>query len=368
MRNLLIKIYSWFNNDKFKISLLAALIFLSVFTIYVLQPIVRGDTSTYIEAMKVLKTGVAPADFIPNRIISTYLGLRSIMLINVFVNNLFVSWLILNSFLYIAMGMSFYSLLIKIVDNARTAFLGTLFLMTNYAAVIFSFNYQMDIGGWAFYVATLYFSYKYLETRCDKWLWTATLLVALGGLFKEYAFLAYTVIFGLIIFVEWRRWGEMIKKIFLTGLLAFIPMLIINLYAFFKYHYTYLNWFIPATQLYPELNRPIEYLKSFGSLYTFGWFLFLGGLYLFLKRFKETLRDQKLLFIWLVVISSLAVFVWPVVTRVLFITLPAVVLISSLFIKKFDKWWYLVVLLLIPYVLSSYFMDSFILNFINLPF
>jgi 4-amino-4-deoxy-L-arabinose transferase-like glycosyltransferase len=368
MKKLLIKIYYFFGNDRFKISLLFLLIFLSIFSIFAFRPEVSGDSISYVQAIEVIKTGISPDGFIPYRIITTFLGLLSVIAINVLVNNLLASWLILNSLLYIAMGIFFYSLLLKIIDNSRTTFLGTLFLVTNYAAVVFSFHYLMDVGGWAFYVASLYFSFRYLETKENKWLWLSAILVGTGGLFKEYAFLAYVVIFGLIIYTNWKQWPKIIKQIFFSGLLAFGPMIVINTYAFFIYHYTYLSWY-SAQSVYVYQNKLIEYIKSFGALYNFGWFLFIGGTYLLLKRSKEILLDQKLFFIWLVILSALPAFLWAAITeRILFIFIPAFVIISSLFIKKIGKMWYIIIPILIFYALSSYFMDSFILDFVNLPF
>jgi hypothetical protein len=171
----------------------------------------------------------------------------------------------------------------------------------------------------------------------------------------------------LILFAEWGNWRGVIKKICITGFLAFTPMLLINIYSFYVYHGTYLDWFFNQPK-YVYTSRVVEYVKSFGSLYNFGWFIFLGGVYLFFKRLKDIFTDEKILFISLVCLSSLLVFVWPIVTRVLFITMPGAVLISSLFLKKIDKWWYAVVPLLVAYICSSYLMDSFILNFVNLPF
>lgn len=367
MKNLIHKIYSLFGKDQFKISLFFLLIFFSIFSIYIIHPVIESDSVSYVDAMSVLKTGVVPTGFSPYRIVTTYLGLRGIMLVDLFFGNLNISWLLFNSLLYIAMGMFFYSLLVKLIENRRTAFLGTLFLVTNYAGMIFSFHYLMDVGGWAFYIASIYFSFKYLESRKYTWLLIASVLVGLGGLFKEYAYLAYVVVFGLIIFTYWKNWKEILKRIIVTGFLSFTPMLLINIYSHYVYHGTYLDWFFNQP-VYAYKSRLGEYVKAFGSLYNFGWFIFVGGVYLFLKRLKNILSDEKILFIALVCASSLLVFVWPIVTRVLFITIPGVVLISSLFLKKIDKWWYAVVPLLVLYVISSYFMDSFILNFVNLPF
>ena len=358
---------SSFGKDKFKLGLLILLLFLAMFSVFALRPQISGDSVEYVFAMDVLKTGSVPSGFTPNRIITTYLGLQTVIFVDSFIDNLFISWLLVNAFFYIVMGMFFYSLLLKIINNRRATFLGTLFLMTNYAVVVFGLHYLMDMGGWAFYIASLYFSYLYLETSNKRWLMVSSLLVGLGGLFKEYAFLAYVVVFALIAVNYWKKWLEVIKKTVLTSFLAFGPMLAVNLYAYFLYDYTYFDWFF---------NQPIymynsiigEYTKSFGSLYNFGWFLFLGGAYLAIKRSKYVLQDKNIFFIWLVILSSSIVFVWPIVTRVLFITIPGVVLVTSLLLKEIDRYWYAVLPILALYIASTYLMDSFILNFVNLPF
>lgn len=355
--------------DRFKICLFFLLVFLAVISVCIFRPpFIEGDSVSYVQSIQVLKSNIVPVNFVPNRIITTYLGLRSIMLIDLFLNNLQFSWLLLSFIFYLVMGMFFYLLLLRMFEKPIVAFLGTLLLVVNYAAIVFSFHYLMDIEGWALYIVSLYFSYRYLETRNNRWLWISASAVGLGGLYKEYALVAFVVVFGLVVFTEWRHWSEMIKKIFLTAILSLGPVFVINIYSFYAYHYTYLTWFFFTKDYYVHQNKFVEYIKSFGSIYNFGWFIFIGGMILLLKQYKRTLKDQKLFFIWLVCASSLVVFVWPVVTRVLFITMPAVILISTLFIEKNKKRWYLFVPIFILYVLSSFFMDSFILNFINLPF
>lgn len=356
-----------FVKDKFKISLFFLLIFLAGFSIYALEPKISGDGVSYVDGIEVLKTGVEPLGFTPYRIITTYLGLQSIRVIDVVVNDIALSWLLMNSLFYILAGLFFYSLLQRIFLDSKTAFLGTLFLSTNYAILVFGLSNLMDMGGWFFYIASLYYSYRYLEDKENKWLWIASAIVGIGGLFKEYAFLAYVVILGAVIFTEWKNWKEVVKKIFLTGLLAFVPIIVMNIYSFYVYHYTYLSWY-SNQDAYSYQNKIVEYIKSFGSLFNFGWFLFLPGIYILFKRTKEVFHDPRLLFIWLVILSSCVVFVWPVVTRVLFITVPALVLVSSIFIKSIHKSQYLIVGFLVVYTLINYFMDSYVLNFVSLPF
>jgi hypothetical protein len=198
-------------------------------------------------------------------------------------------------------------------------------------------------------------------------------MIGIGGLYKEYAFVAYGILFWLIVYKNWKNWSQIIWKVFLTGCISFAPILLVNVYTYFAFdHYTYVNWYL-AQRVYNFQNRPIEFIKSFGSIYTFGWFLFLPGMWVLFKRSKEIFQNKVIntdtLFLWLVLFSGSAVILWPVVTRVLFITMPGVVLVSSLAIQKLGKnRLYIIVPLLIIYIFTNYLMDAFVLNFVNLPF
>ncbi len=354
--------------DRYKTWLLIILLLLPIFSITVLKPEIEGDSISYVETLGVLKGGITPTHFVPNRLITTYFGLLTIRFADAIFHNLKFSWLLVNSLLYVIMGLFFYSLLQKLFQNKRISFISTLFLVTNYSAVTFGLAYLMDIGGWTFYIISLYFSSLYLETKKTDWLWLSALVLSFGGLFKEYALLGYIVLFGLILFINWKEWRKIAKLTFFTGLITFGPVILINLYSLFVYDYTYFSW-LAVQSKYVYKSRILEYIKSFGSLYNFDWFIFLPGFYLLLKNYKKIFKNESLLFILLVCLSSLPIFLWGAITqRVLFITVPALVLISSLFLKKIDTYWYVVLSLLFLYVLSSFLMDSYILNTVNLGF
>jgi hypothetical protein len=362
-------IFTNFVNDKYKLTLFFILILLVPFSVSVLQPKIAGDSLMYTSGIDFLKTGAVTQDFTPKAILTTYLGLILIILFNFFTHSIVFSWLFLDSVLYVIMGLFFYSLIKRVFFDVKTAFIGTLFLITNYAAISFGLGFLMDIGGWTAYVASLYFSWRYIEDTENKWLYTSSLIVGIGGLYKEYSFVAYVVIFGIILWKDWKNWLEIVKKLLITLFLAFMPFFLMNIYTFYNIdHYTYLNWFKYNKVHYLYQNRLVEFIKSFGSIYNFGWFLFFPGLYIFVKDWRKTLLDKKYLFIWLTIASCLSVLAWPVVTRVLFITMPAVILISCFFIQKIKTKKFIIIPLLLIYVLTSYFMDSFVLNFVNLPF
>lgn len=362
-------------NDKYKILLLFILIFLAVFSVFALQPKIEGDSLLYVSSIEVLKTGIEPVGFIPMMILTTILGLKLIMFFDFFFHNIAISWSVLNGFMFIGMGMFFFFLVRRMFDDSKLAFLSSLFLMTNYAPISFGMAYMMDIGGWAFYIASLYFSYLYLESNenSNRWLYLASLMVGVGGLYKEYAFVAYVIIFGILVFKNWQNWKAIIWKTFYTLLIALGPFVLMNVYTYFNFHqYTYWDWFLHNQKSYTYQNRVVEFIKSFGSIYNIAWPLFIGGFILFFRKvrliFETKNIDKNVLFISLVLLSSFSVLLWPVVTRVLFISMPGIVLVSSLFIKRIRDKNYILIPLLFIYTFLSFLMDAFILDFINLPF
>jgi len=81
------------------------------------------------------------------------------------------------------------------------------------------------------------------------------------------------------------------------------------------------------------------------------------------------MNNKKLVFIFSVLLSSAPAILWPGITqRVLFMVVPGLTILACFFIKKYEKYWYAFVPILALYVLSSFFMDSFILKAVNLPF
>jgi len=360
--------FSSFGRDRFKTYTLLSLLFLTVFSIAVLHPEIKGDGFSYLEMTEILKTGILPDPFFPLRIITGFFGVVFLTLVDSIIQNIHISWLLINSIFYIVMGMVFYALLRKLSRSPEVSFLSTLFLVTNYAAVTAGLGYLMDVSGWMFYVISLYGALRYMQTKNGKWLYLSAVAIGLGGEFKEYALLGYIVLSGCILFVHWRQWIEIVKKLFVSGLIASGPFIAMNIYSLIMYDFTYVEW-LSAQGRYVYEHRILEYIKSFGSLYNFGWLLFFPGLYLLLKDSRKLFQNESVVFMWLALLSFLPVFIWDAITqRILFIATPALIMVSSLFIERMQRHRYLILSLLGLYILSSYLMDAFILDFVNLPF
>jgi 4-amino-4-deoxy-L-arabinose transferase-like glycosyltransferase len=355
-------------------------IFLTVvalFTLYVIAPVptnVYGDfiDGSYWQSMDAVEYGTYEPYFLPNRI-TTGMGL---ILATIAGGHLFGSreftWLLLSVISYVGMSLFFYLLAKRILGNIRAALLSTAIVAFNYGALVWGLNYTADGMGWLFFIAALYFCFRFLEGGGEKWLWWAVASVAIGGVFKEYAPCAYIAIAAVIALWGGYSWQKKILLMGATGILCLVPFILANTYSYFAFHYTYLDWwqYNHTNQVQYPGSYFEEYIKILGGIYTFMWFVFIPGLVLFWKRRKELMNNRALQFIIIAALSSLPVFIWPPFQRIFFITVPAFALICGLYfarMKKSSLLW--VVPLLCLYILAGYLMDTYILPNINVgPF
>lgn len=203
--------------------------------------------------------------------------------------------------------------------------------------------------------------------------WPLVLVVCgVGGLFKEYAFLGVIPIALVLIYENWPRVLAIIKKSVIPALFVLVPILIVYIFVYEKFNYTYATWFSFNEGYYGHSysSKIIEYMKSFGSLYNFLAFFVISGGYYFIRDGKKLVPEKRTrTFILLVIASFLPVFVWPAITqRILFITVPAMIVVASFLFKRFEKKWWIFLPLLALYIVANFTMDAFILPNFNLPF
>jgi hypothetical protein len=339
-----------------------------------LKPHIAGDSFDYLNSIQFLKTGIKSVDFAPNRLLTTFGALELLIFLSFLFHSTVFAWIFINTCFYLIFNFLFYKVLIYIHKDERVALLGTLFLATNYALAVFGLNFLMDMGGWMFYMISIYFSYKYLYYKNRKNILLSALAVGFGVLFKEYAVLGVIPIALILIYENFRKnnYLSSIKNIifnsFFPALLAIVPLTILYFFIYFKFGYTYIDWLQTNNERYPNFNRLNEYIKSFGSLLNFLGVLFLIGLFSLYKKWPE-LEERNKVFITAVFMSFLPLFLWPGITqRVLFISVPALMLVASYGIKRFENKLSIIELLLVVYFLASLFMDSYILIHVNLPF
>ncbi len=329
----------------------------------------EGDTASYLQSIDVLKEGIKSSDFVPNRIVTTFGGLQAIIFFSKIFSSILAGWFVLNHLLFFLSCFVLYRILFLIFGDKDTSLLGALFFAGGYATMNFGLAYLLDMGGWAFYVFSLYFCLKYILSGNKKYILMASALVGFGVLFKEYAGLGAFAVGFSVLYVHWGSIKESTKNLVLPVLFSSLPILTLYAWTYSKFGYTYLDWFSTNDVLYSYtfVTRISEYMKAFGSLFNIFGLVFLFGLYYLWKNWKTL--DQKIkAFIVVTFLSFLPMFFWPAITqRILFVTAPFVVIVACFFINKFEKKIWIFTPVLAIYIVLS-FMTDYLLYTVNLPF
>lgn len=346
----------------------------ALFTLYVMKPVPTNVTGYFIDgsywqSMGAVSGAHVEPYFLPNRI-TTGLGLILAVVLggDIFGSREF-SWMLLSVLSFVGMGLFFFALAKRILGSSRAALLSTIILTFNYGALVWGLNYTVDGMGWFFFIGALYCCYRFLEGAGERWLWGAVLLVAAGGVFKEYAPCAYIAIGCSILLWQGYSWPKKLFLGFTMGVLCLVPAILANVYSFVAFNYTYIDWWAynHTNQVQYPGSYFEEYIKILGGIYNFAWFLAIPGLLIFWKRRGELLQNRALQFIIIAALASLPVFIWPPFQRIFFITVPAFALISGLyFAKSGRRSLFIIVPLLCAYVLAGYLMDTYILPNINI--
>jgi len=354
---------------------LTCLSVLALVSLFLLPHRIEGDAVTYVDAIHVLNgapltTVIGPTDYAVHRIMTTFIGLEIINILSFVFGSIPLAWLIWATFLYFLVNIVFYKLLLKMFGNHTTACFGGLFFAANYAMFVFGPTFFMDIGGWFFYTLSIYLLYTYIQSGKKKDLLASALAISVGAFFKENALVAYVPFFFVVLYENYRLPLTFFKKIIPLSLIIFVPIMVHQVCIYWVFGETYLRWIEINHSVYVYANIWAEYLKSLGSLLNLLIPVSLVGVYYFAKAVKSKAIDTKrVLFIAAVLISSIPALMWPGITqRVLFMVVPGLVILASFAIDRYRKYWYVFAVLLVVYALSSFYMDSFILNFVELPF
>lgn len=367
--------------NKYFLLFIMALVVFSIIALFAFDhSVISGDAISYIDAMEIISGSPAPIDltakeFAVHRILTTFLGLDVIIILSLILGKITTAWLLFDSLLYFGINIIFYFLIRKIFKSDKTSLICGLLFASNYAMITAGIGYFMDIGGWFFYILSIYFLYSYVESGSKRELLISALAITAGAFFKENALVAFLPFASILLFENYLSPLIFLKKILPYSLAIFIPITIHHIDVFIIFHRGYLYWVNLNQEVYHYSSRIVEYIKSFGSLLNFLIPISLLGLLYFIKMLRLKLdlgidwNHKKTVFLSSVLASSIPAIMWPGITqRVLFMVVPGLIIFGGFLIKKYEKYWYLFIIPVIFYALSNFFMDSFILNFVNLPF
>lgn len=351
-------------------------IVMAAIAILSLQPRVmpESDTLSYLAAMEALEPGSgSSADAFAYRTVVAGGGLWTVIGLSKISGSYESAWLFLNIMFYLISSILIYEIVRRLHGSHKVALISMTFLAGNYAMITYGLGYFMDIGGWLSYLVSALLVFLYSQSGARKFLWLTGLAIGLGGLFKEHAFLGAFLVFFYLAFENWRSPLEFLKKILPPAIIAAVPVAILHWIVYAKYNFTYLEWLSLNQAHYVYGSRIIEFIKAYGSLLNLLAILAIVGLVYFFKYRREVVVSpgpgkNNWTFVVCLFLSMLPVMFWPAITqRILFISVPAVVVLASYLFKRFESRLYIFWPVAVLYFVLSLYMDSFILNAVNLP-
>lgn len=361
----------------FPLFVLCLMLFASI-SLFVSPHVIEGDAVGYINAMQVFAGG-EPTNFADgelthmvttHRILTTPLSIETLRLLSEFFGSITTGWLVWDTIFFFGVNILFFLLLASLFESSRVAFIGGIFFAGNYSMVAQGLNFFVDIAGWFFFVLSIFFVYQYLHSGAYKHIFFAALAVAVGVFFKENAIVGAIPIAIVLLYENIRSPLRFLLRSVPLGLMVLLPLVAYHIKVYLQYEYVYTEWIQLTRDLYHYPSRILEYVKSLGSLLTFLAPVSLMGAWYFVRPSGSFVLDTKTrVFIISIVLSALPALAWQGITqRVLFMVVPAVVILACVFVKRYEQYWYAFLPVVTLYVFAGFFMDSFILDFVNLPF
>lgn len=346
--------------------LLGGTITLYLFSLLYLQPPfdTAGDAPGYLQAMQVLAGTPASEVFTPNRILTTFMALAPITLLGAIFGNFLASWIFINTLYFFGLAFASYFLFRAVTKSEVGSVLGALFVVGNYDVLVFGLNYLMDIAGWFWFVFSIYFLFRHIETEDSRFAWYAAFAAGIGGLCKEYAYFAF-VPFGLyFIYLYWNAPLKLARAA-VPALVALIPTALVHVGVYLVYGYSYLDWYGMNTSTFGFDGWLWNTTRSFLVVLSFMLPIVFMGIYAFIQEMRSSFDLKRLVFVLTLSLPAFAVLLWPIITeRLVFLVVPLAGLLTAYGIKRYERHYPWFALIFLAYFFLALKTDGWILNYL----
>jgi hypothetical protein len=235
---------------------------------------------------------------------------------------------------YFAFALAFYWLAFIFFKDRWLAFIATMLGALSYPILRYGVDLYTETGAQFFYVFSLVLTLLYIKLPSRKLLLANGLALGIGLLWKEYSLVA-GLAFGLVLLFESIEWRMKTANLALLALASLAPTILVQVWVYFAYHYTYLDWYAAggasgfATQFTVH-----NLIKSVAALLGLAWFLVPFGIW----KLPELSSAQRR-FLFIVTPSSLFALAWGYVSsRLFFVMAPAFILLAVFGIARWPRW------------------------------
>jgi 4-amino-4-deoxy-L-arabinose transferase-like glycosyltransferase len=225
--------------------------------------------------------------------------------------------ILLNCGFYFGLVLITYGLIRRVFNNRAVGFISALLIMTSYAIIRYGLTQVQDIGGYFWFLLTLYSGWRWYIEKKNTWLYIGGMAVALGMLTKESGAMAAPFV-GILMLVSSISIPDKLKAFVKFSVIPFI-VLCINQYRGRLMGYSSGDWFVWNWKIFSKDFTLVKWLGVNLTTYNVVWLLAGWGLFVMIKNWSKISREIKI-FLCAVLPSSLSYFSWPIfLSRTVFI-------------------------------------------------
>lgn len=294
--------------------LLSTLNLLVFWRLYGFHP--NNDTGGFIDLINFFR-GQDIAFFVPARYLNPFYAIIGSKVL--FFMSAEQSLITTNIFFYYGLVFLTYGLIRRVFKNNFVGFTSAIIVMTGYAMVRYALTQVQDIGGYFWFLLTLYAGWRWWEEKDKRWLYLGGIAVAFGALTKESGCMG-AIFVGILFLLDKVSWKERFINFLRFSIFPFITILVNGLRGG-DVNYNSARWFVFAWKEYAKDNFTL--LKWFGvhtTTYNILWFFIIVGLYFLIRNWKSLDRNIKI-YLLAVIPSSLSYYMWSLfIARTVFIS------------------------------------------------
>lgn len=237
-------------------------------------------------------------------------------------------------FFYFAFALVLYWLAYVFFEDRWLAFLATLLGALSYPLMRYGLDLYTETGADFFYILSLALTLLYLKLPTRKLLVLNGFALGIGLLWKEYSVVA-GLIFGLVLLLENVSWRARITNLALLALISLAPTILVQIWIYLGYHYTYFNWYEAGGASGFSTQFTLHNLiKSTAALLGLAWFLVPFGMW----RWGDLTIGQRR-FLAYAVLPPFIVLAWGYVSsRLFYVIAPVFVLLAIAGIAHWPRW------------------------------
>ncbi|MBI2037801.1 MAG: glycosyltransferase [Candidatus Magasanikbacteria bacterium] len=214
-----------------------------------------------------------------------------------------------NIIFYFGLVFVTYDLIRRVFKSKFTGLVSALIIMTGYPMIRYSLTQVQDIGGYFWFLLTIYAGWLWWENKKIKWLLLGGVAVSFGVLTKESGCMGALFV-GILFLINKDSWKNKILNFVYFSFLPFFTILI-NAARGKDVDYNSAQWFIENWRIFAPSNYTLfKWVGVHATTYNILWVFVLLGLFFIIKNWHNLHSNIKI-YLLAVIPSSMSYYAWP---------------------------------------------------------